>query len=318
MKHATTRRDALKMTAAAGAGVMLGPGALAGESIQPAIEARPEIGPAVRRRRIPKTGELVPMIGLGTSRTFDVDPQTELDPLVPVMQAFLDAGGSVIDSSPMYRRAEAVTGALLERVNRDDIFFATKVWTDEGRDAGVAQMNASIDKMGANGVFDLIQVHNLVDWQTHLPTLREWKDQGKIRYIGITEMRDWETVERIIREEGIDFIQIPYSIAQREVEDRILPAAQDHGVAVLVMRPFVAGRLFRRTRGRELPEWAAEFDCGSWAQFFLKFILGHPAVTCPIPATSDLNHMVDNMKAGVGELPDEATRKKMIAEVEEG
>ena len=284
----------------------------------PALGARADVespgprGQAVARRRIPSTGELVPVIGLGTSRTFDVDPRTEIDPLVPVMEEFLATGGSVIDSSPMYRRAEAVVGALLERVDRHDLFFATKVWTEEGREAGIAQMLASIDKMGAP-VMDLMQVHNLVDWRTHLPTLRDWKAAGRIRYIGVTEMRDFDLVVRLMRQEDLDFIQIPYSIVDRRVEDRVLPVAQDTATAVLVMRPFERGRLFSKVRGRTLPEWAADFDCTSWAQFFLKFILAHPAVTCPIPATSKVHHLVDNMRAGVGRLPDEATRLSMAS-----
>ncbi|MCP3904237.1 MAG: aldo/keto reductase [Planctomycetes bacterium] len=268
--------------------------------------------PAVARRRIPSSGELVPMIGLGTSRTFDVDPAgAEMPARVAVMRAFLDAAGSLIDSSPMYRRAEAVTGALLERVARFDVFFATKVWTDEGREVGIAQMESSIDKMKASPVMDLMQVHNLVDWRTHLPTLREWKAAGRIRYLGITEMRDFEAVEKLMREEDLDFIQIPYSIGDRRVEERVLPAARDTGTAVLVMRPFERGRLFGKVRERPLPEWAAEIDCASWAQFFLKFVLGHPAVTCPIPATSKVHHLVDNMAAGSGRQPDEAMRRRM-------
>ncbi|MHC4429937.1 MAG: aldo/keto reductase, partial [Planctomycetota bacterium] len=288
------RRDFLMVTAAAGA-------APAFAATQTDVESPAPARQAVARRRIPATGELVPMIGLGTSRTFDVDPRGELDPLVPVMQEFLAAGGSVIDSSPMYRRAEAVTGALLDRVDRHDLFFATKVWTKEGREAGIAQMLASIDKMGAP-VMDLMQVHNLVDWKTHLPTLREWKAAGRIRYIGVTEMRNFDLVVRLMREQDLDFIQIPYSITDRRVEERVLPVARDTGTAVLVMRPFERGRLFERVKGQPLPTWAAEFDCTSWAQFFLKFVLAHPAVTCPIPATSKVHHLVDNMRAGVGRL----------------
>ncbi|MHC5114793.1 MAG: aldo/keto reductase [Planctomycetota bacterium] len=303
------RRRALVAIAGAGTGVSL--------SVDPARAADPPAGesagpPSVARRRIPSSGELLPMIGLGTSRTFDVDPAGEKMPaLVAVMRAFLDAGGSVIDSSPMYRRAETVTGALLERVDRYDVFFTTKVWTDEGRDAGIAQMDASIRKMKATPAMDLMQVHNLVDWKTHLPTLREWKATGKIRYLGITEMRDFETVEKIMREEDIDFIQIPYSIGDRRVEERVLPAARDTGTAVLVMRPFERGRLFGKVKDRPLPAWAGEFDCASWAQYFLKFVLGHDAVTCPIPATSKVHHLVDNMGAGSGRLPDEAMRRRM-------
>ena len=265
---------------------------------------------AVRRKRIPKTGELLPMIGLGTSRTFDENPSDQNAALREVLAGFLDRGGSLIDSSPMYGQAEAMTGALLARLARQDLFFATKVWTDEGREAGIRQMEQSRERMGARRI-DLMQVHNLVGLETHLPTLREWKAEGRIRYLGVTEMRDFETVERLIREADLDFIQIPYSLAEREVEARILPAARDHGVAVLVMRPFQRGRLFQRFRGMEVPAWARDIGCGSWAQLFLKFVLGHPAVTCPIPATSKPHHLVDNMGAGVGPLPDEGARRRM-------
>ncbi|MFM7299483.1 MAG: aldo/keto reductase, partial [Planctomycetota bacterium] len=220
---------------------------------------------AVMRRRIPRTGELVPCIGLGTSRTLDVDPAGDLSGLKAVMQSFFDAGGSVIDSSPMYGRAEAVVGKLLGGLGREDAFFATKVWTDKGREAGVAQMGDSERLMGAARI-DLMQIHNLVDYATHLATLREWKAAGRIRYIGATEMKRFDEVERIVREDAIDFIQIPYSMKERAVEQRVLPAARDHGVAVLVMRPFERAGLFDRVEGKPLPEWAKEFDCKSWAQ----------------------------------------------------
>jgi len=271
--------------------------------------------PAILRKRIPRSGELLPVIGLGTSQTFNVSAEAEVTALVPVMRAFLDSGGALIDSSPMYGKSETVTGQLLARVDRRDIFFATKVWTEEGKEAGIAQMNESMRRMGAGERLDLMQVHNLVDWETHLPTLREWKEAGKLRYLGITEMRDWETVERIMREEDIDFIQVPYSMGERAVEERILPAANDLGVAVLVMRPFMRSRLFQQVEGKALPAWAAEIDCSSWAQFFLKWIIGHPAVTCPIPATSDAGHMIDDMRAGSGRMPDEDMRKRMLETV---
>ena len=296
------RRDLFKLLVVAPAGLALAPETRA-------EEPKADRPVAVARRRIPSSGELLPVIGLGTSRTFNVDPGA-IGSLVDVMRGFLAAGGTVIDSSPMYGRAEEVTGALLDRLGRHDVFFATKVWTDKGREAGVTQMQESIRRMRAP-VMDLMQVHNLVAWETHLPTLREWKATRRIRYIGITEMRDFGLVEKLMREEDIDFIQIPYSISDRRVEDRVLPAAADTATAVLVMRPFERGRLFRRVEGRPLPEWAAELDCTSWAQLFLKFVLGQPAVTCPIPATSKLHHLVDNMRAGAGRLPDEAMRRRM-------
>ncbi|HEX9793605.1 MAG TPA: aldo/keto reductase [Planctomycetota bacterium] len=265
---------------------------------------------AIARRRIPSTGELLPVVGLGTSQTLDVDPVAENADLVTVMREFLALGGTLIDSSPMYRRAEAVVGELLRRVGRDDVFYATKVWTKDGREAGIKQMQESAEKMGAKRI-DLMQVHNLTGLDVQLATLEEWKAAGKIRYLGVTEMRDWATVEKLMNERSLDFIQIPYSIGVRVVEERILPTALDQGVAVLVMRPFERGELFRKVQGKPLPAWAADFDCTSWAQFFLKWLLGHPAITCPIPATSKPHHLRDNMAAGVGRMPDAPTRKKM-------
>ena len=270
---------------------------------------------AIGRKRIPRTGELVPMIGLGTSRTFDEDPEAENADLVQVMGGFLAWGGSLIDSSPMYNRSEAMVGELLRRVGRDDVFYATKVWTDRGREAGIDQMGRSERLMGTQR-FDLMQVHNLVGLETQLATLREWKATGRVRYMGVTEMRDFAKVEALITEGGIDFVQVPYSLVEREVEARVLPAALDHGVAVLVMRPFQRGGLFKTVGERPVPEWAAEVGCRSWAQVFLKFLLGHPAVTCPIPATSKPHHLADNMAAGVGPLPDEAWRARALTVLE--
>ena len=185
------------------------------------------------------------------------------------------------------------------------------MWTDQGREAGVAQMAESERLMGT-ARFDLMQVHNLVGLEDHLATLAEWKAAGRVRYVGVTEMKDFAKVEELIAGGSIDFVQIPYSLGARDVEARVLPAALDHGVAVLVMRPFDRGGLFGRVEGRELPGWATEIGCASWAQVFLKFVLGHPAVTCPIPATSKPHHLADNMAAGCGELPDEAWRKRAI------
>jgi aryl-alcohol dehydrogenase-like predicted oxidoreductase len=303
-----SRRDVLQGTLAAGAALGLSKDAQAGTGAAEDLVA-------VRRRRIPSTGELVPCVGLGTSRTLDVDPDGDLGDLVEVMRLFLAAGGSLVDSSPMYGRAEAVVGRLLQRLGREDVFFATKVWTKEGKQAGIEQMAASERLMGAKRI-DLMQIHNLVDYATHLETIRAWKAEGRLRYIGATEMRDVDEVERLVREDGLDFIQVPYSMVERQFEERVLPAAMDHGVAVLVMRPFQRAGLFDKVEGKPLPEWAAEFDCTSWAQFFLKWVLGNPAVTCPIPATSKPHHLLDNMRAGVGRLPDEAMRKRMLAHLE--
>lgn len=271
--------------------------------------------PAMLERPIPSTGETLPAIGMGTWQTFDVSGRRALRERRPVLQAFLDAGGRVIDSSPMYGDAEAAVGTLLlETKAPAEPFVATKVWT-HGHEEGIAVMERSIQRMG--GRVDLMQVHNLVDWRTHLPVLRTWKDEGRIRYLGITHYQRsaFDELEAIMRDEAVDFVQLPYSLAMRDAEARLLPCAEHTGTAVLVMRPFDEGSLFRRIKGRPLPGWAAEIDATSWAQVFLKFLLGHPAVTCPIPATSKLHHMKDNMAAGRGRLPDAALRQRMIDEL---
>ncbi|HEX2687133.1 MAG TPA: aldo/keto reductase [Kofleriaceae bacterium] len=271
-------------------------------------------------RPIPKTNEALPTIGLGTWQAFDVSPAGRA-PLIQVVKQFFAAGGRVIDSSPMYGRAEAVVGEVLTELRAIDTpFLATKVWT-RGKREGIAQMEQSRRLMCAErrprGI-DLMQIHNLLDWQTHLPVLREMKQAGVIRYFGVTHYAhaEFPQIERLMRTEALDFIQIPYNIADRAAEARLLPAAADTGTAVLVMRPFDEGGLFRRVRGKSLPSWAATLDCTSWAQLFLKFIIGHPAVTCPIPATADPAHLVDNIQAGFGRLPDAAERRRMIATFE--
>ncbi len=274
---------------------------------------------ALATRPIPRTGEAIPIVGLGTWQTFDVGAAPDARaPLAEVLAAFLGGGGRLIDSSPMYGRAEGVVGELLAArpggaAAAARPFLATKVWT-RGRAAGEAQMQRSMQLMRTQRM-DLMQVHNLVDWRTHLETLRAWKKEGRVRYIGVThyQLGAFGDLERIVAQESIDFVQLPYSIVTRDAEERLLPAAASSGVAVLVMRPFEEGALFGRVRGKPLPPWAADFDCASWAQFFLKFILGHPAVTCPIPATASAKHLGDNLGAGRGRLPDAATRKKMIA-----
>ena len=266
-------------------------------------------------RRLPRSGEALPVIGLGTWQTFDVGPSaSERAPLEQVLEKFFAAGAKVIDSSPMYGRAEQVVGDLLrESASRAKAFLATKVWTT-GKEPGIQQMNESFRKMGADRM-DLMQVHNLQDWRTHLQTLRAWKAEGRVRYIGVTHYSRsaFDELEQILRKEQVDFVQLPYSIGFRDAEKRLLPAAQETGTAVLVMEPFEKGELFSRTRGKPLPDFAREFDCESWAQYFLKFILGHPAVTCPIPATANPRHVEDNLRAGSGRFPEEpAVRKRMI------
>lgn len=281
-----------------------------------ALQQEPEPArSAIRRIRIPRSGELLPAIGLGTSRTFDADPEAENQALVAVMERFFAWGGSLVDSSPMYRRAEAVVGTLCHKVGRADLFYATKVWTEEGKDAGIAQMIRSGELMGTKR-FDLMQVHNLMDLDVQLATLKEWRAEGKLRYVGVTEMRDMAKVEELVASGVLDFIQIPYSVTDRRVEARVLPACIEHQVAALVMQPFRRGKLFSTVKGKELPGWASDFGAVSWAQLFLKFILGHEAITLPIPATSKPHHLDDNMAAGVGPVLDAEARKNLIALLE--
>jgi diketogulonate reductase-like aldo/keto reductase len=275
-----------------------------------------EKNPTMLTRTIPKSAggtEALPAIGMGTWQTFDVGGDAAARaPLVETLRVFFQAGARVIDSSPMYGRAESVVGDLLSGFPDARPFLATKVWTT-GKEAGVRQMNQSFQRMRTK-VMDLMQVHNLVDWRTHLDTLRGWKQEGRVRYLGVTHYSQgaFDELERIIAKEAIDFVQLPYSITWRDAERRLLPAARANGVAVLVMQPFETGALFRRVRGKSLPDWAAGLEIASWAQYFLKWILGHPAVTCPIPASADPRHMADDLRAGIGPLPDEATRRKMV------
>ncbi len=296
------------------AGTMLAmAGAPRGGGAAPANEVA-TIDSTIITRPIPSSGEAMPVIGLGTSQTFDVGADERArQPLRAVLQAFVDAGGRIIDSSPMYGRAEAVTGDLVaELAVRPRVFLATKVWTS-GREAGIAQMRRSAELLRSD-VIDLMQIHNLLDWRTHLATLRRMKDDGRIRYIGLTHYTTGALAElaRILASEpGIDFVQCAYSLGIRAAETALLPIAAERKVAVIVNRPFEDGALFRRVRGRNLPEWAAEFDCASWAQLFLKYIIAEPAVTCAIPATSNPKHMADNLKAGFGRLPDAKQRQQI-------
>jgi aryl-alcohol dehydrogenase-like predicted oxidoreductase len=269
-------------------------------------------------RPIPRTGERLPAVGLGTWQTFDVgEDLADRAPLAEVLRRFLAGGGTVIDTSPMYGRAERVTGDLLAASPPPQRpFLATKVWT-RGREAGEAQLAESVRRLRA-GPLDLAQVHNLLDVGAHLPTLRAWQGAGRVRYVGITHYTPsaFPELERLIRAERLDFVQLPYSIATRAAEARLLPAAAETGTAVLVNRPFEEGELFRRVKGRALPGWADELGCTSWAEVFLKFILGHPAVTCVLPATSKAAHLEENLRAGRGPLPDEALRRRMAADLD--
>jgi aryl-alcohol dehydrogenase-like predicted oxidoreductase len=301
--HHMTRRAFILNAGAFTAAVALAPRRLLGEGRTPI------------RRPIPSSGELLPVVGLGTSQTFDVGEDAGIRAqLAEVLQLFFDNGGTVIDTSPMYGRSESVLGELLKTTGKQDaLFAATKVWTD-GRENGFEQMRQSIQRMGVD-VMDLMQIHNLRDWQAHLPVLKEWKQQGRFRYIGITTShgRNHEELEQLLRKEPFDFVQFTYNVEDREVEEHLLPLAADRGIATLINRPFQRGGLFRKVKGVPLPDWSSEFDCHSWGQYFIKFIAAHPAVTCVIPATSKAQHMQDNMAAGFGRLPDVAMRKRMLA-----
>lgn len=266
-------------------------------------------------RPIPSSGEALPVIGLGTWQTFDVGPSpAQRAPLAEVLRSFLELGGRLVDSSPMYGRSEEVVGELTASLGaRERLFVATKVWT-EGARAGIAQMEDSMRKLRADPI-DLMQVHNLVDVDTHLDTLRDWKQAGRVRYVGVTHYTAGahQAVARLIAMRPVDFVQINYSVGEREAERRLLPLARERRVAVIVNRPFGGGALLGRLRSRPLPAWAAEIGCTSWAQLLLKFVIAHPAVTCAIPATSRVAHLRDNMAAGRGSLPDEGLRARIAA-----
>ena len=269
---------------------------------------------AMMTRPIPSTGEAMPVVGLGTWPIFDVGAGVaERAPLKNVVQALVDAGGRMIDSSPMYGRAEAVSGDIVAELGaRKRVFLATKVWTT-GRERGQEEMRRSAQRLRAD-ILDLIQIHNLVDWRTQLATLREMKAKGEVRYIGITHYTTGALPElaRILdTEPGIDFVQCGYSLATRDAETRLFPTALARKVAVIVNQPFERGDLFRNVRGKDVPQWAAEFDGASWAQLFLKYLIADPAVTCVIPATSNPAHMADDLKAGLGRLPDAKQRQQI-------
>ena len=267
-------------------------------------------GTPMMARKVPSSGEMLPVIGMGTWQTFNIGHKIEERvALENVLGEFVALGGRVLDSSPMYGAAEQVAGDLAHKLAiRSKLFIATKVWT-YGRAAGIRQMEESMVKLRARPV-DLMQVHNLLDVQTHLATLREWKHLGLVRHIGITHYLAGahEEVARLIATEQLDFVQIDYSAGGRDAEQRLLPLARERGVAVIASRPFVGGDVFRRLRNKPLPAWAAEIDCSSWAQLLLKFVVSHPAVTCAIPATNKLEHLRDNMQAGLGRMPDEKQR----------
>lgn len=300
------RRTFLSASAAGFAGAALG-GARAGAAGKRS---------SILERAIPSSGEKIAAMGLGTWQTFDVAGD-RIAAVQPVLDRFLALGGRVVDSSPMYGNAESAVGAMLKARGARSVrpFLATKVWTSGGAE-GVAQMRRSAARFGVKTI-DLMQVHNLMDWKTHLPRMREWKQAGTFRYIGVTHYQHsaFAELERIIRKEKIDAVQLPYSAVDREAEKRLLPAAADAGVAVLVLSPFESGALFGKVKGKALPSYAADIDCTSWAQIFLKFLLGQPAVTCPLPATAKLKHLEDNMGAVRGRLPDQKLRDRIARDL---
>ena len=275
--------------------------------------------PELLLRRIPSSGESLPAIGLGTSGPFEVGAEESARaPLREVLQAFFAAGATLIDTSPMYSTAESVLGALLTREQQSKVFMATKVWTPGSGGAaeqkGIEQMQRSMSLLKHPRI-ELMQVHNLVNLNEHLKTLRRWKSEGRIKYIGVTHYTtsSYPDLISIIQRESIDFVQFNYSVATREAEKRLLPLCADRGVAVLVNRAFEDGNLFKQVGERPVPEWAAEFGAKSWAQIFLKFVLANPAVTCVIPATGKLRNLQDNLAAGYGPLPDARQRKQIIS-----
>ncbi len=266
------------------------------------------------KRKIPSSGELLPVIGLGTWQTFDVSESNEMrKSLREVLQRLAQTERSMIDSSPMYGTAERVVGDLTTELNlRSRLFFATKVWTT-GKDAGIRQINESFSKMKTD-VIDLLQVHNLVDVQTHLKTLRDLKSKGKIKYLGVTHYHSGAFADliKLVKTEKLDFVQFNYNIGSREAENQLLSICQEYNAATIINRPFEEGQLFQQVKGKPLPAWASDYEIKSWGQFFLKYILSHPEVTCTIPGTDKLTHLVDNLEAGTGNLPDEKARKKMV------
>lgn len=296
-----SRRDTLRLVLGLGASMTIAP-------------IGSGAAPAMAQRQIPSSGEKLPVIGLGTWQSFDVGADAAARAAAQeVLRLFAQGGGRVVDSSPMYVSSETVVGDLAAALGlQTSLFYATKVWTG-GRDAGIAQMETSLKRMRVARM-DLMQVHNLVDVHTHLATLREWKRAGKVRYLGITHYHRgaYDEVERLLKAESLDFLQINYSLAEREAEQRVLPLAAERGVAVLINRPFAEGALFDRVRGKQVPQWANEIGIASWAQYFLAWILGHPAVTCVIPATRNPKHIVDNLGAGSIKPLDAALRRRMV------
>jgi diketogulonate reductase-like aldo/keto reductase len=301
--HRIDRRTALKWVAAATAAA-LAPSRLSAEE-----------APFMTTRKIPGSGELIPVIGMGTSDTFDAgNDAMRRAALQDVLRSLVEGGGSVIDTSPMYGSAERVLGDLIDELRLGPkLWLATKVWT-RGREAGANQIDESFARLRARRL-DLLQIHNLLDWREHVPTLRALQEAGRVRYSGITHYRAdaHAELERVLAAERFDWVQVNYSLAEPEAAERLLPFCQEKGIAVMVNRPFADGALFARVRGKPLPPWATEVGCESWGQYFLRWIASHPAVTCVIPATSKPQHMTDNAAAGRAPLPDARQRERMHA-----
>lgn len=291
-----TRRDVLKLGAGAAVGALAG-------TAQSAVE--------LITRPVPSSGERLPVIGIGTNR-YRTGSEREIAPLRETLKTFAAAGGKVIDTAPLYSSSEVVLGQLIAGLAiRNELFLATKVYAS-GRQAGMEEMDASFQRLRTDRI-DLIQVHSLSDTETQLATMRTVKAAGRYRYVGVTTSRDYqyEEMEAVLKKEKLDFVQVDYSIENRTAAERILPLAQERGIAVLINLPFGRAQLFSEVRGKPLPGWASEIDCHSWAQFFLKYVIGHPAVTCAIPGTRKPEHVIDNLGAARGRLPDEALRRKM-------
>lgn len=299
---AISRREAIQLTGTGLGLTLLAPSLLAFENKQ------------MMKRKIPSSGELLPVIGLGTWQTFDVgNNQEQRTELLNVLKEMKTLGGAMIDSSPMYGSSEQVLGDLSKKIrSNSNFFYATKVWT-HGKEDGIEQMESSMQKMNRKQM-DLMQIHNLVEWKTHIKTLRDWKDKGKIRYWGFTHYTNSShtELEKLIKNENPDFVQFNYAINDHHAEKRLLNVAKENGTAVIINRPYNGGNLFRLTRGKEIPYWCKELDINSWGQYFLKYILSHEAVNCVIPGTSKVKHVIDNMGAGYGRLPNQNERQKMV------
>ena len=299
-----TRRQILHRSAVLAAIAALGP----------LLSSMVQAAEPLRMRKIPSSGEMLPVVGLGTSRTHDISlDDAEMEALLDVLRVFVEGGAQVIDTAPSYGNADRVVGELVQRLDaREQVFLATKV-SSTGRERGMAQIEASFEALQTDAI-DLIQVHNLQDTNTQLGLLRELKEQGRVRYIGVTHYVEsaHDRLLDVLKQEKVDFVQFNYSVGERNAEKRLLPYCADNGIATLINRPFTRGNLLSRVKGKPLPAWAAEINASSWAQLLLKFILAEPAVTTVIPATSNPRYMADNILAGQGRLPDEHQRQLIV------